>query len=391
VSQPLLIVSDLPTAATGLGRIAGELAERIAGNMANVFRVAVCGVGGTSSRHLRYMTYPVNVAPDMSIPALPAVWNDFAGDEEGVLLAIYNSSWCEWMVDPARLPQGDLRAFLQGNPFKRWGYFPIDGEGPLGGLPRSQGRVFEGFDRLLAPTRFGAEVIRRTSGIECPVIPHGVDTTVFYPRDREEARDCFLGKVANYPKGKLKQDFFLIGVVATNSPRKDWGLAFQVCHKLISRGENVGLWAHVDAVTKPGAWDLRMLAEEFGMDKRTIFTNGKLDNDAMAWGYSAMDVTMGVGSGEGMGLPIFESMACGVPCVHGAYSGAEEFLPGECKVTPRGFRLDGYYGIKRPVYDASDWADAVMSNRGAKAELPPGLSWGVVWPSFERWLRDGVK
>lgn len=392
MSKPLLILSDMPTAATGLGRIAGELAERIAGNMPE-FRVAVCGTGGTSSRHLRYTTYPVRVAPDMSIPELPFVWNDFAGDEEGIILAIWNTSWLEWMADPTRLPQGDLRIFLQGKQFKikKWLYAPIDGEGPLGRLPKSQNRIVMGFDRVLAPTRFAAEIIRKTANRLCPVLPHGIDTTMFYPRDRAEARDCFLVKVANYPKGKLDQNFFLLGVVATNSPRKDWGLCFQVCHELLERGESVGLWAHTDAVQKPGAWDLRMLAEEFGMDQRTIFTNGNLDNDQMAWGYSAMDVTLSIGSGEGYGYTGAESLACGVPSIHGNYAGSVDFIPRQFLVDPVGYRLDGYYGIKRPAYRAEDWANAVMFHRGTKAELAPEFSWEGCWPAWESWLREGVK
>jgi glycosyltransferase involved in cell wall biosynthesis len=360
--------------------------------MPEVFRVAICGAGGTASRHLPYPTYPVRINQlDMSVPELPWAWQDFAGDEEGIILVIWNPSWLEWMVNPARLPMGDLRLFLQGKQFKKWLYAPIDGMGPAGTLPRSQKAIFEGFDRLLAPTSFGAEIIESTvDGRTCDAIPHGIHTDVFFQRSRKEARERFMEDVANF-KGRLTDEIFLLSAVATNTPRKDWGLCFEVCQELLARGQNVGLWAHTDLVQKQGAWDLLMLQDELGMENRVIFTSGHLTDEQMSWGYAACDVALSIGSGEGWGYTAAEALACGLPCIHGNYAGSPDFIPGKFLVYPRGYRLDGFYGIRRPVFNSDDWASSVMMNRGVHAELDPKFSWEGCWPAWHKWLLEGIQ
>jgi glycosyltransferase involved in cell wall biosynthesis len=137
------------------------------------------------------------------------------------------------------------------------------------------------------------------------------------------------------------------------------------------------------------------LADEFGMRPRMIFTNWHLDDDAMSWAYAACDVTLGIGSGEGWGLPNSEALACGVPCITGDYAGAAEFTPTAFKIEPAAFRLDGYYCNKRPVFRATDWADKVLevfSNRETPrvSLLDPKYLWKNCWPEWEAWLLEGV-
>lgn len=383
---PLLILSDMPTSSTGLGRITRELADRIAGNMSDIFRVAVCGYGGTNSRHLRYMKYPVTRLNDWSMPQLPEVWQDFAGDEKGIVLAIWNASWLPWLVNPT----GEMKRFLDTKPFKKWLYAPIDAEGPNGRLPKSQGDIFKGFDRVLAYTRFGARLMEQAMDEPVEHLPHGIDTTTFQPIHRTEARARFLPAVLAQP-GRITDDVFLLSAVATNTPRKDWGLCFEACGELLHRGEHIGLWVHTDAVQRQGAWDLAMLADEFGMKERVIFSTGKLTDEEMAIGYNACDVALSIGSGEGWGYTAAEALACGIPCIHGAYAGSTEFIPEEFLVEPAGFRIDGYYGNRRPVFKAEDWANAIMFHRGKKAELAESFSWHGCWPAWEQWLREGLK
>lgn len=390
MSTPLLILSDMPTGPTGLGRITRELATKIALKMSWDFDVSVCGPGGTHSRYTPFDTYPVNVAPDTTIPQLPEVWNDFAGDQKGIIFCIWNASWLDWFADPSMLPPGGLRAFLESGKFKRWIYVPVDATGPKYKLPESQGKILNGFDRALAYTKFGSDVIYRAIGERIENLPHGLDTNIFRPISRKECRERLLPEVMLHP-GKISEDIFLLGAVATNTPRKDWGLCFEACGELLRRGENIGLWAHTDHLRKGNSWDLMMLAEEFGMGQRTFFTKGHLSDEQMAIAYNACDVTLGIGSGEGFGYPIFESVACGVPCIHGDYAGAAEFLPAEYKVAPTTFRLDGFYGLRRPVFRPDDWATAIMLNRGKKAYLDKRLDWKVAWPKWQRWLEEGVK
>jgi glycosyltransferase involved in cell wall biosynthesis len=151
---------------------------------------------------------------------------------------------------------------------------------------------------------------------------------------------------------------------------------------------NIGLWAHTDTFQRH--WDLKALAEEFNMTTRTMFSNNELTDDEMAMAYSACDVTLAIGSGEGWGYPLAESLACGVPVIHGNYAGGAEFVPKQYLVQPVGFRGDGYYGIRRPIFNASDWADKVIIAVKEHATLPNYIDWLNAWPAWEKWLRKGI-
>ena len=395
---PLLIVSDSPTGPSGLGRITRELAIRIDKDLKDVFRVGTLGYGEPRSRYLPFEQYPIRHIDNFIIPELPGVWKDFAGDEEGIIMTIWNPGWLWWFSNPDKIGDGELKDFLKRKPFKSWGYFPIDAEGPNWKMIQSEANTIKGFDRILAYTKWAANNIDRALGnIGCdePVteyLPHGTDTAVFYPRDKKEARATFLKRMLN-KDAVLKDDTFLIGIAATNTPRKDWGLGFEVCHELLQRGVNVGLWAHTDALQKGGSWNLLTLADEFEMNERTIFTNDHYSDDTMAWAYNAMDVTLGIGSGEGWGMPLSESLACNVPVIHGNYAGGAEIVPEEFRIDPIGFRIDGFFGARRPVFKASDWADKVIAAKDVPCGLERKYWWhgrNGAWQQWKKWLCDGV-
>jgi glycosyltransferase involved in cell wall biosynthesis len=126
-----------------------------------------------------------------------------------------------------------------------------------------------------------------------------------------------------------------------------------------------------------------------------------LDDFRMAKNYSACDVTLGIGLGEGFGYPIFESLACGTPCIHGNYAGAAEHMRPEMRVNPVTYRTEGPFGWQRPVHSAADWAQQVEdvvrlmpqgSYAGGRGSLlPPYLEWDNLWPRWEKWLAAGVQ
>src|SRR5580692_7833565 len=97
---PLLILSDAVTAGSGLGRITRDLATRIAENMGDYFRVATFGYGGVVSRHLPFHQYIAEGINNWMPPTLPEVWEDFAGNEKGILLSIWDISRLAWLLQP---------------------------------------------------------------------------------------------------------------------------------------------------------------------------------------------------------------------------------------------------------------------------------------------------
>lgn len=382
-----MVMSDAPTSSTGLGRITRELVQQIHDNLSDTIEVCTYGHGGCESRKLPWRQYTIRRVEDWITPELPVVWRDFAGNEPGYLLTIWNPGWLPWLADPDWLPPSGLRDFLKSKPFERWLYAPIDAGGVYGKLPQSVSKILGGFDRVLHYSKWAADLAGSKS-----FLPHGIHKSVFFPRDSKIIRKNFIETVSGRSSKPIADDLKIIGIVATNTPRKDWGLALETCAVLRDRGSNIGVWAHTDSFKKH--WDLVEMANAFSLGNRMIFTNGFLNEDVMATAYSGCDITLGIGSGEGFGYPLAESLACGTPVIHGNYAGGAELVPKSLLVDPSAFRWDGgHHFSARPVFSSQLWASKVEEIMGIKAEkslLGPRYYWENLWPEWQKWLMDGV-
>ena len=391
MSTPLLIISDSPSCTSGLGRITRELANRLHEHCSDVFRVGVLGYGGAGSRHLAYPQYQVSNLEDWVLSELPIVWDDFAGGEQGIIFTIWDASRLEWLVDPKACPDPKLARWLAtADRFKRWMYLPLDATGVGGRLPHGFERTIAAFDRVVCYSKWAEGVVRNTlppfvcDRLGLTSLPHGIDTSQFQPKDKAEARRRLTA--AGF---KLDENSFLVGVVATNQARKDFGLAFATCAELMKQGLNVRMWIHTDRLKH--YWDLAALAQDFGLQGKGIITTENLTDEQMSQMYSACDVTLGIGLGEGWGLPLAESIACGTPVVHGTYAGGAEFLPAEFLVGPVAWKVEGQFNCMRPVFEAVDWVECARRISGITPVVPEYIKWTNAWPKWEAWFREGVK
>jgi glycosyltransferase involved in cell wall biosynthesis len=397
---PILIISDAVSSSTGLGRIAREIAVRAAEHLQDVCRIATLGYGGPGSRRFNFQQYHIEgMGNDFILPTLPEVWGDWAGNEPGVIFTIWDASRLGWFSRPNVADWGlplPLKTFLTTGKFKRWIYAPVDAEGSCGKLAYPLAQALFGFDRILTYSVWAEKIIRKTLGADnifgLGSIPHGIDPAVFHERGRVNSRINFLKATQSVPlhghASAIMPDELLIGTVATNQARKDWALWAESCRLFLNRHPKARFWVHTDTLERH--WSIPAMLVDYGLVDRTLISLGYIEDDQMATAYTACDLTLGIGSGEGFGYPIFESLFCGTPCIHGNYGGAPEHMGEHLLVNPVAYRYEGLYCSKRPVFLAQDWADKMDKLLTKRVNRPGELDWTVVWPRFEAWFRKGV-
>ena len=397
---PILIISDAPSASTGLARITADLATRIHQHLGDVCRVGTLGYGGPGSCRLGFQQYAIEGMNDWIIPNLPQVWNDFAGDEKGIVMTIWDASRLTWFAQPnceLLAANESLRNWLANPFFKRWGDFPIDAEGPNGKLSFPLQKTLLGFDRTLAYGEWARGVVERSIGVQAAserdldILPHGIDTEIFYEEDRTLCRSLFPkitgAQGITVAPAPIKADELLVGIVATNQNRKDWALGIETA-ALIAKERKLRLWIHTDALER--YWSIPALLVDHGLLGQAMISLGYLPDEQMAEAYSACDVTLGIGAGEGWGYPLAESLACGTPVIHGNYAGGAEIVSAAMRVEPIAYRSEGLYSSKRPVFDAQAWATRALEFAGQRVVLDPQYAWQNLWPRWQSWFRKGL-
>lgn len=398
---PILFLSDSVGESTGLARITRDICALLSSNPR--FRVGSLGLGGQTSRTLPWAQYVIDERRGLwGSGDIRRVWEDFAGRQRGIVMTIWDATRTHWLARAEYCGDPTLMSWLQNGPFDLWGYVPVDATGPgdrLSGIAQSS---LLGYGRLLAYTRWGSEVIERTIGRDeanrrgLDWLPHGLDLNIWKPQDRETARKLAFPHLLEGDK--------LIGVVATNQSRKDWGLAADVTRRLREKNSRLRAWWHTDLLER--YWSIPALLNDFGLSGSVTVTTS-LDNAGLAARYSACDVTMHIGAGEGFGYPIFESLACGTPSVYGGYGGGADLLEDvfmggvdNWTVRPTAFRYDGLHNSLRPVFDPATWADKLRVFLEDGVDLLPDklsesvayLGWDKLWPSrWERWFNEGLE
>jgi len=257
-----------------------------------------------------------------------------------------------WMVD--YLYKIPIR-----NNFKLIHEVPIDGEP----IPKSWVRDFKTADVLISMSKYGKRVIQDNDKYcNVTVIPRGINIEDFYK--------------INAPKNKIKEkympsakDNFVVGVFARFQDRKQVGRAIESFSKFISNGrhKNCDLYLHMDledpfSISQKKTLDGEDgLVERYGVKERIIVNReitvekGVSLKDLNAI-YNCCNVSLLTTQGEGFGLPIAESMACGLPVIATNYTTPTELLGVDGK---RGLLanvqayITGMYNIERALVDTT--------------------------------------
>src|ERR1700734_1311262 len=126
MTTPLLFLSDSVSASSGLGRITRDLAMRVHHHLGNMYRVGTVGYGGAGSKDIPFQCYHLHSIDNWLVPELPAIWDDFAGEEEGILMCFWDASRLTWLGIPQICPIPQLRRWVETAKVKKWIYGAID-------------------------------------------------------------------------------------------------------------------------------------------------------------------------------------------------------------------------------------------------------------------------
>ena len=213
-----------------------------------------------------------------------------------------------WVVQPENI----------GMPWFPW--FPIDHEPIPANVLAKARQATKG----IVMSKFGKRMAEQ-AGLDVWYVPHAVDTNIFKPLDRQEAREHL----------KWPQDKFVVGMVAANKgnpSRKAFYEQIAAFAALHANHPDTMLYLHTDEGTHGGeVVDLVKFINRMGLKigEDVIFADpymyglGYPDN-YMVDAYNAMDVLTNVSLGEGFGIPILEAQACGTPVIVGDWTSMSE-------------------------------------------------------------------
>ncbi|ASJ17242.1 glycosyl transferase [Thermococcus chitonophagus] len=164
--------------------------------------------------------------------------------------------------------------------------------------------------RVIAVSKAAKEFIKRFTPVPVEVIPNGVDTEVFNPKDRETARDVIERKFGIDTENTVLY-------VGRLEPRK--GVSY-----LISAMRNVEgkLIIAGDGGLRPL---LERKARELKIQARFL---GKVSYSDLVYLYKAVDVFVLPSLSEAFGIVLIEAMASGTPVIGTSVGGIPEIIDG---------------------------------------------------------------
>lgn len=341
----VMIMTDNPNIPTGMGRVGKELALGLQKRGYNVSYL------GWFTPPWFENKLPIRLHKTNNNYYGADVFDDVVTKEQPDVVITVGDVW---MIRHIK-EQARTRQF-----FKWIGYTPIDGHAWHGGVPNSWIEVFESMDKVVAYTEYGKRKILHSIPElvdDIRVIPHGVDTKVFYPLPEEQ--------IKKYRSEWGIGDAFIFLMVSRNQGRKnipDFCKAWKK-FKLKKGTEKCKFWPHM-MFRDPMGWNLNEIFSIFSMwDDLYCFrevanaeTNVELcGEDTLMKIYNACDCHVLLG-GEGWGLPTLEAMACGRACINIDHSANTELTEGRGELVKVAHYATGIHSTERPYPDVDDLA-----------------------------------
>lgn len=206
-------------------------------------------------------------------------------------------------------------------------YFPVDAEMH----DADWYRHFDIVSKAVVYTEFGKQVVKAAApSVETKIIPHGVDSDVFYHKFVSR-KDAKLHLLANQLDsiGDLDKSFIVFNG-NRNQPRKKLDLTMEGFAKFAkNKPKEVKLYMHCGIVD--ASMNIVKLAVRYGIDDRLIISSDKpgvqtIHESRLNDIYNACDVGINTSLGEGWGLVNVEHAVTGAAQIVPDHSACRELF-----------------------------------------------------------------
>tara|TARA_B100001093_G_scaffold197398_1_gene189769 strand:+ start:79898 stop:81784 length:1887 start_codon:yes stop_codon:yes gene_type:complete len=323
-----VFLGDSPTLETGFARVTKNIIPNL-----ELPNKHVWGIGYRGLPHdYNFNIYPANINSSWLDQQNKERFEQFLMALEGPIVL-----WC--IHDAFRLAyfKGVLERVKQQKELTIVAYMPVDSY-----LDEKDGEFIPIVDIPVAYTEFGAENIRRFTDKEVKVIPHG--------NDQDFVKIEGFDRTNYFPQ--LHQGLKLMGVVNSNSERKNLFRSMQIFRELVIKDDSWRLYLHCDP---NGFFRLKKIAEEMGIQQFVVYGdpyfNSNIigdtacDKQELINIYNCFDLFLSTSHGEGWGLTATEAASCGVPlALHRTTAHEEIFNDDSCIFLPSSHKA--YYDDK---------------------------------------------
>lgn len=310
LKKPLLLVlSDSPSISTGFGTVA----KNILAPLREVYEIAIFALG-----------YSGDWVPEQSLYRLYQTGRSMYGYERiSMLVKMLKPDLIFIINDPWIASEYTIRIREDHYTVPIIVYTPVDSVN----LKHQFVNPLNQCQHIIAYTEFGKrELTKHALSVPVSIIPHGVDTSVFYPIDKQVARET-IG---------MPTDKFYVMNVNRNQPRKRIDLYLYYCAEWLKKYPHDDVLIYYHGALKDSGIDVEQYTHYLGIDSIFATTHTDLSAsigiplDQMKFIYNSADVFFTPCGSEGHGLTIHEAMACGIPCILPDYSALGEWPRGAC-------------------------------------------------------------